>query len=110
LSDENLRAAVERLAASPERQLAWLRELGTFPLLDELALEFDDEFDRMGSSVDHASSMRALTALDEQLSLMGGPENAGLWWPEALDGAEWSQVRELAVRALSELDGQLSGG
>jgi hypothetical protein len=104
-SDEDLRAAVERLAASPERQLEWLRELGTLPSLDELALEFDDEFCRMRSTVDRTSSMRALTALDEQLSLMGGPENAGLWRPGALDGAEWSRVRELAVSALSELDG-----
>lgn len=104
-SDEDLRAAVERLAASPERQLEWLGELGTLPSLDELALEFDDEFGRVRSTVDRASSIRALTALDGQLSLMSGPENAGLWWPEALDGPEWSRVRELAASALSELDG-----
>jgi hypothetical protein len=65
------------------------------------AREFDDEFGRVRSTVDHAS---ALAALDKQSwSLMSGPENAGLWQPEALDGSEWSLVRELAASALGEL-------
>ncbi len=105
-SDEDLKATVERLAAPADRQLEWLGELGTFPSLDELALEFDDEFGRVRPLLEKgAVSMPGLAALDAQLSLMSGPENAELWRPEALDGPEWARVRELATGALGEFAG-----
>ena len=37
-----LRQALERLAADAEAQKAYLRDLRTWPSLDELALELDD--------------------------------------------------------------------
>ena len=51
-SDEDLKVCVERLAAPAERQLAWVRNLGSFPSLDELALDFDDEFRRVQGSAE----------------------------------------------------------
>lgn len=42
--EKQLLEAVKRLAAPPEEQVAHLRGLGSFPSLDELALEFDDVF------------------------------------------------------------------
>lgn len=104
-SDEDLRACVARLAEPSDRQLEWLRELGTFPSLDELALEFDDEFARVraASGCGRSAAGQALLALDEQLARMSGPANADLWTPRALDGEAWSRVRDLARRALVEL-------
>jgi hypothetical protein len=41
-TEEMLREALERLAADAETQADYLRQLGTWPSLDELALELDD--------------------------------------------------------------------
>jgi len=55
-SDRDLRKTVALLAASSDRQLEWLRELGTLPSLDELALGFDDEFVRIRAAINDAGS------------------------------------------------------
>ena len=44
-----LREALEHLAADAEAQAAYLRKLGTWPSLDQLALEFDDVAEASGS-------------------------------------------------------------
>jgi hypothetical protein len=106
-SDEDLRRMVRVLAAGTEEQVEWVREDGSYPLLDELALEFSYELDRVRARAmaDQASAAdRALLALDQQLEQMSGLANSPLWGPEALTGPEWSRVRELAVRALRALD------
>ncbi len=95
-SDTNLRQTLERLAASGDEQREYLQQIGSFPSLDELALEFDDEFQCV-----RAVASVALGKVDEQLSIMSG---ADLWKPEALDGNEWARVRVLAGAALMELD------
>jgi hypothetical protein len=62
-----LTETVERLAAPPEQRLEWLAQLGTLPSLDELALEFEDEFVRVSDQFDEAGSSSAWSALHEQL-------------------------------------------
>jgi hypothetical protein len=106
-SDQDLNEAVQLLAAGPERQLAWVREDGTYPSLDELALAFEYEFDRVRPK-SHGGQLRArdsaLLALSGQLDGMSGEAHAALWKAPALVGPEWANVRELAARALSEPD------
>jgi hypothetical protein len=102
-SDEGLRQTVERLAAPAADQREWLQRMRTFPSLDELALEFDDEIQRVRGAGPSLASP-ALSELDKQLSAMSGTDNGKLWRPEALDGDEWARVRALAAAALSELD------
>jgi hypothetical protein len=46
-SDGALRETLEMLASPSEAQLAYLKKLGTYPSLDELALEFDYEYGRL---------------------------------------------------------------
>ena len=100
-SPEALRTAVKRLADPARIGLAYLRELGCYPSLDELALSLDDELGRVrsGLPLDHP-----LLRLDKQLSSMSGRENAALWDAEALDTEPWLAVRRIAIEALAELD------
>ena len=98
-----LRAALEHLAAEPGDQVRYLRQLGTGPSLDELALGLDDvaEASESWASSDVRDCVRVLaTRLDE----MSGEANAHLWDPEALDSPEWAVVRTLAVDALAALN------
>lgn len=101
-SDRDLRTTVERLAAASEQQLEWLTPLGPLPSLDELALEFDDEFGRVREAI-AADSASSLVALDAQLLRMSGAENAELWRPEALEGPDCRWPRWLPQPPPSEV-------
>jgi hypothetical protein len=101
--ERELIESVKRLAAPPDEQVAYLRRLGSFPSLDELALEFNDMFvpARATPSSPHPEWAEALRRLDERLEEMSGQANAELWLAHALNGTEWTQVRELARDALA---------
>lgn len=97
-------AAIKRLAAPADEQENYLRQLGTAPLADELALEFSDA---LGYQHGVLTPVALATAreLDAQLTTMSGEHNASLWTLDALHTAsEWNRVRELAKRALTEQD------
>jgi hypothetical protein len=91
--------ALERLAGDAEEQEQYLRAIGTWPSLDELALELDDV---SGASEGWVSpELRAcVRLLDEKLDGMSGDEQAAMWEPEALTGPEWAEVRRLAADAV----------
>lgn len=100
-----LRDALEHLAADAQAQESYLREWGTWPSLDELALELD--------AVAGASEIwtppvlrERVRLLDQKLDLMSGQEHAELWEAEALHAPEWAEVRRLAADALDALGGR----
>lgn len=94
--------AVERLAAAPDSQEAYLRQLGSYPSLDELALEFDDAFVPVRSMLDDSTSWAVeLRRLDAKLTSISGQHHAGLWFASALTGEEWNEVRALARKAIA---------
>jgi hypothetical protein len=100
--DSNLLEAVKRLAAPADEQEAWLRASGTWPSLDELALELDDVFEAaraLGNAP--PEYFAAVAGLDALLSEMSGQKNARLWNGPALGLPEWQRVRELARLALA---------
>jgi hypothetical protein len=101
--ESELIESVKRLAAPADEQVAYLRRLGSFPSLDELALEFNDMFVPARATSSNAPSewADALRRLDERLDEMSGQANAELWLARALNGTEWTQVRELARAALA---------
>ena len=103
-SVDDLLSTVKRLASPPDEQEAYLRQLGTRPSLDELALEFDEEYQRLRQQqreVRPPVYLAALQALDVQLDAMSGENNSKLWTAEALHHDEWTRVRALAREALA---------
>ena len=78
-----------------------MKQLGSYPSLDELALEFDDAL-RAPQSGDRSQAWAdALGQLNTKLNAMSGEQNAALWRVEALTTTEWAEVRALAQNALA---------
>lgn len=101
-----LRKAVERLAAAAGEQEAYLRQLGTTPSTDELALEFSDVLMVERGNLGEPARTAALL-LDQYLTEISGAENADLWTVAALHGsAEWARIRRLAADVLQRIDEQ----
>ena len=102
-ASQQLLAAVERLAAAADEQEAYLRQLGTAPSADELALEFTDAFVVARERLDE-SAADAATRLDDYLVEISGSDKAELWTVSALrDAPEWVRVRHLAGVVLRRL-------
>jgi hypothetical protein len=101
--ESELLASVKRLAAPADEQTAYLKQFGSFPSLDELALEFGDMFGPPGTPPPTGPEgwTEGLRRLDAMLSQMSGRDNAHLWSADALDGPEWAAVREVARAALA---------
>lgn len=103
-----LRESLELLAAQPSDQDGYLRTLPSYPLIDELALEYGD-FSTQIDGIEEvnlisASAAEAMRHVNDMLESMSGPENMALWTPKALYSApQWKTIRELAAHALSEL-------
>ncbi len=96
------------LSRPPEEQLATLASMGVPGVVDELALNFDDDFRPFHSMVEDGevspATQVAAEQLDTQLQRMSGQKNAHLWTPEALRSApEWLVVRRLASYLLEEI-------
>ena len=97
---EQLREALVRLGSSAKEQEAYLRQLGTAPSADELALEFSDALGVLQGQLDEPA-FAAASRLDRYLEDMSGSEHAQLWTTDALYAApEWTHVRQLAEEAL----------
>jgi hypothetical protein len=93
--------SVGRLALPAADQVEYLRRLGTWPLVDELALELDETLGAVSDFVAAgwitASEHEILKALDGLLEAMSGDDHADQWTPEALEtSVEWQKVRALA--------------
>jgi hypothetical protein len=94
-------AALENLAKPAAEQEAYLRELGTAPCSDELALEFSEALCLIELEGDVRSR---LDELDAWLHSMSGSERAQLWQVSALHSApEWAEVRRRAAEGLALL-------
>jgi hypothetical protein len=98
-TERMLREALERLAAEPETQVRYLQRLGSWPNLDELALELDDV---AAASESWASPVLRdhVRLLSMKLDEMSGEANARLWQSEAIRTGQWGDVRDLASEAL----------
>lgn len=101
--------SVAVLGLPADAQVSWLQRLfaDATPVVDELALEFDDGFRLVSTFIElgwlDAAALPALEQLDARLDAMSGERNAGLWQVDALAREEWDRVRRLAREALSLL-------
>jgi hypothetical protein len=96
---------LERLAAPAKDQIAYLRNLGTSPSVDELALELNDVAFLVPKLVEDGRISRqqadCITIIERKLSEMSGQHNFQLWTEDALrHAADWEDVRRLAAAAL----------
>jgi hypothetical protein len=101
--------SVAVLGLPADAQVSWLHRLfaDATPVVDELALEYDDGFRLVPTFIElgwlDAAALPALEQLDAQLDAMSGERNAELWHVDALVREEWDRIRSLATEALSLL-------
>ena len=101
--------ALRRLSVPASDQIEYLRKLGTFPSIDELALELDDVIfvvrTFLSRGVLTADEAEAIYAVSRKLKSMSGQRNARLWTEEALrESEDWADVRSMAASTLQSLE------
>ncbi len=106
LARQQLWNATALLASPSDAQIAWLQKVGTYPLADELVLEFDDSaavLDQLVSAglVTEAGAAAVARANDALDQLQQGDTD---WSAESLAvSGLWNEVRRAAGMALVEL-------
>lgn len=106
---QRLIESTKLLSAGGEEQLTALSSMGVPDVVDELALNFDDDVRLVDSMVEDGelggAAKAAAANLDRQLGNMSGEKNAHLWTPEALrTSPEWSELRRLAGHLLEAIE------
>jgi hypothetical protein len=100
--------ALEDLAATPDRQRQRLKEIGTYPSVDEFGLEYDNWAQASWQCVESGeiteTTHKAILQLNDRIAEFGGKENAAEWDVGALTtSANWSDVRDRARNILLAL-------
>ena len=92
---------LKNLAAPKEQQIAYLQQLGTFPLFDELALEFEDIFFVVKSKKYNflLKVMNLLENLSKNLEDMSKKE----WLADTMTEKCWDRVRNVAREAFMKV-------
>ena len=110
---EQIEHALEVLAMSSTAQLQYLQALGTYPLIDELALEFGDAYGffrgqvRTGAETGVSfAALRGLAKIDVTLALMSDQKESFSWYAECLDDPRWEAVRQQASATLDQIRGR----
>jgi len=98
------------LAAEPDEQVAFINDFGVGgEPVDELALEFDRLYGVIRTNPDLAwryeTARPTLDRIDASFAQMSGEQNFEKWTFDALRRSpEWSELRDLAKTALSQLE------
>jgi hypothetical protein len=103
--------ALQLISSSSKDQINYLRELGTYPSTDELALQFDDAF-KVYLGNDDKEQISVNDSLQEKLrniallfNQMSDSNDKSLWDVVSLERPEWIKVRTLAKEALQLMEG-----
>lgn len=104
---KNLRSQIilclERLSASADEQESYLNSLGVLPLVDELALEFDDVVkENLSEDGGFLSSeeVDAIKDVDRLLAEMSKEGKESLWTLDLLKTDQhWNEIRLAAQKA-----------
>jgi len=99
------------LASTEAEQINYLIKLGTFPLTDEFALEFDDAYQFFLSNIDERKKdnsinkifLDKLNEIDLIFIEMSNVNSNIFWNVSSLNLTEWSKIRKLAKEALSNI-------
>lgn len=100
-----LKVAVGRLAEDPGDQAIYLAGLGTSPLVDELALDYDDAYRMLASLAPERGLPSQFTSIleeiDEALRRMSHSDDRDVWQVAALSTQEWNAIRDQARTLLA---------
>lgn len=96
------------LASIEAEQIEYLIKLGTFPLTDEFALEFDDAYQFFLNNIDERKKNNSidklfldkLNEIDLIFIEMSNINGNVFWNVSSLNLAEWVTIRKLAEEAL----------
>lgn len=100
--------ALKILAETKDKQIGYLKNLGTYPSTDELALQFSDTYqvfkgsleDSHGTSLSMEKLLKNLDSINFIFDRMSNISDNSFWDISSLDNEEWDNVRKLAVEAL----------
>lgn len=93
--------AIKSLASNSDIQRKYLKDLGSFPITDELALEFDDAFHNIDQLSSNDPILKEISKLNKLLDSLD--TNEGTWLESALDSKHWSEIRNLAKSIFSKI-------
>jgi hypothetical protein len=97
--------SIKSLAFSSETQRDYLKQIGTFPSLDELALDFDDAYRPfVGELATHPSNPITLSLQKINLLLDSFSEDKTIWTEESLDNKSWTELRAIAASILRDIE------
>ncbi len=89
---------IENLSLSSEKQIKYLKDLGTYPSLEELALEFDDAYRPLKGRVSEV-----IEKLNFLLDKLSDSEDVNIWETSSLNSAPWLEIRELSRNILLKI-------
>jgi hypothetical protein len=100
--------ALKILAEAKDKQIGYLKNLGTYPSTDELALQFSDTYqvfkgsleDSLGTSFSIENVLKNLNSINFIFDRMSNTSDNSFWDISSLDNEEWDNIRKLAVETL----------
>jgi len=97
------------LALNASQQKEYLRDLGTYPSTDEIAIEFDDAFKFFISNNEHekfegTKFLLNVNLINDKLDFFSSLEESEIWYVDSLDKEPWCEIRQLAIDSISALD------
>lgn len=95
-----LRRSLEQLALPSDQQRVLIQSLGLYPLVDELALEFDDEWRVFEARYSQDPTRLTLYQTLHALSSIFDAMTPGDWHVDGLEGYAWQSARRMARLAL----------
>lgn len=102
---------LKTLALPSEMQKDYLVSLGTYPLTDELALEFDDAFVPFIAKVDNNADevlkveiLPGLKTIDSIFNNMDEKSMPGIWHVDSLNSEPWNEVRTIAQKLIATFE------
>jgi hypothetical protein len=108
---ERIKWPLTLLAMTSDEQLQYIKELGTYPLIDELALEFDDVY-RLFEFIEEtdefellpSQALSGLKEIDLALDKLSDPEELFSWYEDGLLDPRWDAIRSQARSILEILE------
>lgn len=99
------------LASNSETQVKYLDNLGTFPMTDELALQFIDLYPFFIKSLERLDSDSVLKkeiisniySIKFHFDKMSETTDISIWNISALNNSDWNLIRDLAINTLNIL-------